>query len=817
MNKISVVLIFILLAGFAHAEVILQHNTPAGIKKGHEINLSVDVQLGFDEIEDVTVFYRPTGDITYITELMVNTGESDPVYRVQLPDNVDKGNGVEYYFEARLKNNTVKTLPENQPGINPYRLHKTEKSVTPSSNFVRLSPEFNTIEADDELVIAISTYTIENKIQDGSVKIMFDNKDMTKKAYISPNMVVLTLDNPSAGTHSFQVTAELKNGKKILSRQWIVSVKSDYDFKMPYNISGNVKFKSNTFSRSADDSELESSKKSATVSTHIQSYYKKTMFYTDMTFSSKESSKKQSVNRFTLGLNVPHLELKFGDYSPSYSNFIMSSINVRGFHSKFFTRKFRFMLNYGKSKRAIDSEVHTIDEASFVSNAGEFERNTLGARVEVGDYDGFFWGFSFVKNKDDVESLDENNYMNISIEGDNTIENRVFTPKDNFVVGGDLHMNLWQKRFKVGTEIAISLYNNDIIDGVMEKDTLIDKYDIDPPIDPKDWEDIIVINPNLEPLKPGDANIALRGYANLFVFRNQIMASYSEIGSSFRSLSAGSLQQDFRSISLSDNVSLLENQIFFNGGVTITSDNLEKQRTHTNTSTSIFSTMNMRFQNMPTLSLTYNNTGTTSEEDEALGDSVSVSAADTYNPEVDMDFSTITTRLAYNVKQINAAPTTFSIGYSMSNSVDNQNNYFDNSSNSITFGANSVFRDFPLTTTFTYTFYETDEKFIAVPDSTDSDELTFNKSSRNYNSIYFKSAYDMMQHKVKPYASIKYTKHGGDTDSQSLIYFNTGVVYRPYKPLSMSTSIGLNSYANDDSDNADYSSFSWRFNLTYNF
>ncbi len=815
MNKISVVLILTLLTGIMYADVILQHNAPAGIKKGREINLSVDVQLGFSDIEDMTVFYRPTGDITYITELMVNAGESDPVFRVQLPDNIDKGNGIEYYFEARLMNNTVKTLPEIQPNINPYRLHKTEKSVTPSSNFVRLSPEYNTIEADDALVIAISTYSIENQVQEGSVKIMYDNKDMTKKAYVSPNMVVLTIDKPSAGTHSFQVTAELKNGKKILSRKWIVSVKSNYDFKMPYNISGNIRFRSNAFSRSADNSDLESSKKSANVSTHIQSYYKKTMFYTDLTFSSKESSTKQAVNRYTLGLNVPHFELKFGDHSPSYSNFILSSTNVRGFHSKFFTRKFRMLFNYGKSQRAIDSEVTVVGDSSYVTRTGAFDRNTLGARVEIGDYDGFFWGFSFVKNKDDVESLDKNNYLNIeNIEGDNTVENRVFTPKDNFVVGGDLHMNLWHKRIKLGTEIAISLYNNDIIDGVMDKDELEEKYNFDAPIDPEDWENIITINPNLEPLKPGDANIALRGYANIFIARNQFMLSYSEVGSSFKSLSAGSLQQDFRTISISDNVSLLENQIFFNGGVNISSDNLEKQRSHTNTSTSIFSTMNLRFRNMPTLSVSYNTTGTSSSLEEALGDSVDAVGAAAYNPEIDMDFSTISTRIAYNVKQINAAPTTFSIGYSMTNSVDNQNSYFDNSSNSISFGANSVFRDFPLITTFKYTFYEADEELLSIADTSGT---TFEKTSRNYNSLYTKLAYDIMQHKVKPYASIKYTKHGGDEDSQSLIYFNTGVLYHPFKPLTMSTSIGLNNYTNDDTEEADYSSFNWRFNLTYNF
>ena len=812
MNKISVVLLFTLLTGFIYAEVILQHDTPAGIKKGQEISLNVDVQLGYEEIEDVTVFYRPTGDITYITELMINTGESDPVYRVQLPSNIDKGNGIEYYFEARLKNNTIKTLPTAQPSINPYRLHKTEKSVTPSSSFVRLSPEFNTIEADDELVIAVSTYAIENKIKDGSIKIMFDNRDMTSKAFVSSNMVVLTIEDPSAGAHSFQVTAELKNGKKILSRQWIVSVKSDYDFKMPYNISGNVKFRSNMFSRSSDNSNLESSTKSAIVSTHIQSYYKKTSFFADMTFSSKESSKKQAVNRYTFGVNIPNLELKFGDYSPSYSNFLMSSTNVRGFHSRFFTRKFRLLFNYGKSKRAIDSEVYVADDSLntiSISRRGEFDRNTMGARVEIGDFDGFFWGFSFVKNKDDVESLDENQYLITTMQDGVESENRIFTPKDNFVVGGDIHMNLWQKRFKVGAEVAISLYNNDIIDGVMDKDELKDKYDVDPPIDPEDWENIIVINPNLQPLKPGDANIALRGYANLFVARNQFMLSYSEVGSSFKSLSANSLQQDFRTISLSDNVSLLNNQIFFNGGVNITSDNLEKQRTHTNTSTGIFTTLNLRFVNMPTLALSYNNSGTTTEAEETLSDDVD---NDGYSPEVDMDFSNISTRLSYNVKQIYAAPTTFSIGYNMSSSVDNQNKYFDNSSNSISFGANSVFKDFPLVTTFKYTFYEADDKNII-----DTDNSVYNETSRNYNSLYFKSAYSLMQNKMKPYASIKYTKHGGDSDSQSLVYFNTGLVYKPYKPLTLSSSIGLNNYTNDDTNNVDYSSFNWRLSATYNF
>lgn len=791
MKHIVLSVCLLCLAGVAFAQIELYHTPPVTIPADESCEFTLDVRNGFSEINKVWLFYRAAGELSYNEEEMTAGSESEPEFTYILQDVSLYGTGLEYYFMAFDQNNIPVSLPIVDPELNPFRVI-VEKPAQQKSPFVRLAPDADFTDSDADFFVAISYFELGDQLDTSTINFVFNGKDVTDAITISSNMILFKPRSVNAGRQEYQVTATLQDGSKISSPKWSSTfVKKAFD--LPLDMYGRATVNLNSLNQSGDlgdDNDFKSN-----LNFTLGGHHNWLKFYTRLYLSSEEDEDLQPVNRYTLKLNVPHVEFIAGDHTPNYGTFSTAGRNVRGIHTNLRFKYFSLLTSFGESRRAVDG---TIEENEITGEdeyyGGTFKRNSTNIRTEAGNPGSFLWGLTISKSKDDIDSLNDEDYLNLaSVEQEPTV-----TPKDNFVISTDTRLSLFRQRFTWGAEAAMSLYNSNIIGGAISLDSLEARLDkeIDLPFDPIDLEDIFVINEFIEPIEPGTANLAYRTYMRMYFMKNLLNVSYSAIGTSFNSLSANYLQKDSQVISVYDNVNLMSNRLVLTGGLTITSDNVYDTKDYTSTNTNYYIQVLARPHNLPYFNLGYN--ANTADND-----------ADSDAQQKEITTNTITVGSGYKVEAIEFAPTNFTVSYSNTANNDEAQDMFENTRDNISLSIKSEFRDLPLETLASFT--------VSMSDNSLKSEDIIEKSESNYNSFYLKGMMKFMSDRLKPYADLRLVGYGGDADAQNSQLMNLGASYTLTNNTFLSTNFGMKWYANDDVEDSDYSQFNWRFKIDQKF
>jgi hypothetical protein len=787
MKKILLLLSLVCLAGLALAQIELYHNPPVMLPADDSYTVTLDVRNGFNDISKVWFFYRAAGELSYTEEEMIAGSESQPEYTFVLQDVSPFSAGLEYYFMAFDMNNIPVNLPVTDPELNPFRVI-VEKRMQQKSPFVRLAPDADFSDNDADFFVAISYFELGDQLNTQSIRFMFNGKDVTDKITISSNMIVYKPRDIRAGRQEYQITATLKDGSTISSPKWSSTfVKKTFD--LPLDMYGRATLNLNSYNQSADAGDENDFNSNLNFTLGGRQNWLR--FYTRLYLSSEEDEKEQPVNRYTLKLDVPHFEFIAGDHTPSYGTFTTSGRNVRGIHANLRFKYFSLLTSFGDSRRAVSGTVET-DEITGETEymGGSFKRSSTNIRTEAGNPNSFLWGFTIAKSKDDIDSLDEEDYLNLSsVEQEPTV-----TPKDNIILSTDARLSLFRQRVTWGAEAALSLYNSNIIGGAISLDSLEAKLDqeIDLPFDPADLEDLFVINEFIEPIEPGTANLAYRTYMRMYFLKNLLNVSYSAIGTSYNALSANYLQKDSQVISVYDNLNLLNNRLVLTGGITVTSDNVYDTKEFTSTNTNYFVQLLARPNNLPYFNLGYN--ANTADND-----------ASEDEQQKEIATNTITVGSGYTVDAIEFAPTNFTISYSNTTNNDEAQNMFENTRDNISLSLKSEYRDLPLETLATFS--------MAMSKNT----MSMEETETSYNSFYLKGMMKFMSDRLRPYADLRLIGYGGDADAQSSQLMNLGASYNLTSNTFLSTNFGMKFYANDDVEGTDYSQFNWRFKVDQKF
>ncbi|MCK4957609.1 MAG: hypothetical protein KAS49_08230, partial [Candidatus Cloacimonetes bacterium] len=575
MKKISILILIIIVSSLS--AIVITPEFPTVYDGNSDFVLRV--QDGFNDTEVARMLYREAGEQVFNEIEMGKGSASNPIYEARIPNKKEFLSGIEFYFEIDLKDGAKLTSPELNPQVNPYRIAvKKEESI--SEGFVLIAPDTAFPLKSDKLLIAISYFAIQDIIIPSSIRFIFNGMDVTSKANISKNMVVLDVDAPKKGKHNFKLEASTIEGNKISSKMWSTNVSAP-KLELPLNLSGNISLYGILNAEKDNAAERD-----ANVRLRLQGRKNWFSFKSKLYISSLESSKEQTVNRYRLDLNVPHLRMKFGDYSPDLGAFSHNSVNVRGIFTELDFTKFSMKVLYGNSKRAIKgnliTKVDSLGEVTGYSNNDiEFERRSMALRTEFGHRRYFRFGLNIIKNKDIVESLDESAYM----APDSTL---LVKPKDNIVLSTDTKFAFMDQRIIFGAEAAMSLYNSNILDGPITKDSLESIAGSEVPIDPADFEDIFVLSSTIEPFIPSLANLAYKAYFRMFVFHNLINVSYSVVGESFYNLGVGYLGKDMSTLSINDNLSLINNRLLINLAYNINSNNILDNKEFTTSNNGMF-------------------------------------------------------------------------------------------------------------------------------------------------------------------------------------------------------------------------------------
>lgn len=761
MKKI-IFLIFLLLANaILYSIVQIEYLPPLSLKADEEIELNLEVKTDLDKIETIILFFHEHGNLVYSQIEMSHSSENDPFFTANLGKMSSRDQALEYYFSIRLKDGSEKYLPASNPTMNPYSVPLIDSQKV-SSRLILLSPDKNFSGFSKDFVIAISTFALSQEIID--FKLFFDGKDVTANTMKYSNMIVHLVKNALPGQHRFYLEATLTDGSEIRSPIWKHEVKIDL-IELPFKFSGKGVFNSSL--RTKDD------QKKVNFLLTFRGSKKWFSFDSNVYLSSLETHSEQAVNRYFLRLQVPYLTMRMGDHSPNFGSFLLNGKNIRGWHSIFDTGKMRVFYSQGTLKRSIEKQ-----------NLGQsiFKRKSWALRFEAGNKNKFSYGLSFVKNKDEMNSLQDS----LWIVGDSV----AVQPQDNIVFGLDMTLSLYRQRVIMGAEAAMSYLNKNIYDGRMSLDSINAEYgtNIDIPIDITKYSDIFVVNKYIEPFYPGSSNLAYKFYLRSFFYNNYLNISHYSIGSSFNSLSTSSIQRDHQLFSISDNVQLLENRLSANAALNISSDNVNDTKTQKTSTLQYMIHTLYRFQENVFFRIGFCKNTTDNEAD----------SLDITNDNFQLGGS-------YLWENITLAPTKFNVSYNNFYNA-NPNDTITSKRNNIVLSALSEFKELPMKTTLSISFSVNDENI-------GNSSLI----KKNYTSFYLKDEFEFLDESLLPFIDYRFTSFHGDIDRQNTQYFNLGAQYKFSSQLSLSTNIGYQSYRNLADNSEDYHDLSWKFRFTQKF
>ncbi len=800
--KYRLLLLTVLCISFLSA-IVVNHVPPVGFELNQQQELRVEIVQGWSDVSEALILFRLQGDSQY---QQVNLDKENPDglwMRGYLPVSSSPDKAYEYYFKFTLNTGAIETLPVLEPDKRPFTLQPKAKTGVLSEDFIMLNEE-GAVLAKDGYIVAISWYALEGTLDMKSIKLFINGKDSTKRADISSNMLIYKDDTPKPGLTSVFVTANTLEGKSIYSQTWTNVIKASGSITtLPMNLRGSVNAGNNVYSTSKDPSATSfgGNRDDGWASLDMYGEYRKLELQSYTYLSTLESENRQHVDRFKFGILLPFWETYFGDYSPDFSSLTMSNKNLRGIYSKIYTKFFGFSFAHGEMIRSIDGNKF-VSNTDTLYSAGTFKQEAIAARLRLGREDGFSLGFNTTRNRDIVSSLDSKYVMR-----DTT---QIAFPKDNLVVSMDAKLTVPTQNIILGIEGAGSLYNSNILPGPLSSEDLEDYIDGTSPVNPADFQDIFIINTNMQPL-PMSADfddplalVAWQAYMRNFWLNNLINVSYSEVGASFRSLSTNYLQNDASQLSISDQYNFRQ-YIYLTGGYNQTKDNLSKDRLETNIYNSLYLQGMFRIPKYPYLTLSFSTSDGKNKPNTEI-DSVDTSLYNPYKRQSNM----ISLGVGYEFGMMPIAPTTLDIGFRTGYDNEKRPNandvfvkFYDNETENISISLISRFIDLPLKT------------LVAISNSTQERKTTGDKNS-NFN-FQLKGEYRLFNNMIIPWAEYRTTLLGGDQDQQTYNYVTIGADARPLESITASTSLGWQMYGNNDVNNVDYSTTVWHLNLSYRF
>jgi len=465
---------------------------------------------------------------------------------------------------------------------------------------VLLSPEQGEELGPSDVVIAISIYDADGDVDTSSAKLTLDGVDVTAGSRVTSNLITYAPPVPMGpGRHEFRFEVSDEAGNRSPSLHGSFEVLGGGAAGPRVSFSGSIDVGSEMDDVAGDSAAValrrqekwrNTAKLKATVG------YGQVKFRANIFLSSDERKTRQPKHRFRFDLIAPHVRITAGDSYPRYSELILMGQRVRGVDSTIRLGFFGLNVTYGQLLRPIEgtavSEPLPSKPDSVVTRIerpGTFARNLLGIRPTFGSGRRFRLGFTFLKVKDDVNSIEYG-----------------LKPKDNLVVGTDLRLAFDRQRIVFSAEAATSLLADDIYGGALSRKDLNEAFDFDVPIDPASYEKIFIINSSLIPLDPRDLSmLAYKLSFRIFRWNNLFRASYGSVGSSYNSLANPSLIRDRKTLRLQDNLQLLRGKLVLSGSYERFTDNLSGDKDATTTSSSFGFTMSFLPAGLPSLTLGY--------------------------------------------------------------------------------------------------------------------------------------------------------------------------------------------------------------------
>jgi hypothetical protein len=396
-----------------------------------------------------------------------------------------------------------------------------------------------------EIVIAFSIYDVDGDTDTSTVELTVDNRDVTGEANISALLITYRFPQTTvAGRHTFSLSIGDREGKKSELTSYF-SIAPQPQKERRYTANGSVRAGAE-YDKEGDPNLI------GVVNVNVYgSAFDSFDYALSVDLTNDKDSDEQRVSQYRFDLSSGFGSLVLGDTTPVFSSYMIDGREVFGVHVLPQFGPIGFELLFGQSYKAVEE-------------LDIYKQMVYGFRFKAGNARRFLWALSFLKVKDDKDS--------ITTLGE--------TPKDNIVLGTDFNLALMGGLLKLQGEANESLLNEDITSGAS------DFPDYELPFNPDDWEWLFTINEHIVPYVPGLGNLATKLSLELGpLYGNSFNAEYSYIGPSYFSLGNDTLANDKAGIKLWDSIWLLDRQLFLSGAFERYRNNLEDTEINTTKST----------------------------------------------------------------------------------------------------------------------------------------------------------------------------------------------------------------------------------------
>jgi hypothetical protein len=783
--------------------IVVNHVPPLGFDPAGTQELKLEVIQGWTELSTATLYFRVQGTAYFEQTPMQKDSPEGNILTGFLPATKSPDKGYEYYFSFALANGSVESLPPLEPEKNPYLINPASKSGTLSDGFILLSDE-DKILARDGFTFAASWFALEDNLDINSLRVFINGKDVTLRTNITNTMLIYRNTAPRPGTTTMFITAKTLDGKQIFSPTWTTIVMAGGNITtLPMNLRGSFNAGTTVLKTDLDagGTAWGDDTDDGWASLELYGEHKKLSLSSYSYVSTLENAKTQAINRYRVGMMLPHWTTYAGDYSPSISSLTMSNKNLRGLYSNLYFKYFGFTVAHGEMLRAVNGDKYLDGSSQTAYTAGTFKQEALATRLQLGKEDGLLIGFNTSRNRDIISSLD-NRY----VKQDTT---QIAFPNDNLVLSIDARLTIPKQKIVVGIEGAGSIFNKNTLPGPLDSNDLEDYLGSESPVNPANFSDFFIINTNMQPLplsgkfEDPAPFTAWQAYYRSYFYNNLLNFNYSEVGSSYKALSTGYLQNDASQLSITDQYNY-QQHFFVSGGFNRTKDNLAGFRLETNIYDTYYGQFLFRLQKLPYLSIVFSNSLGKNEPN------AEINADPTLYSPYKRDSKMLSFGMGYEFNMIPIVPSNLDISYR--NSAENEQRpdlngdfvkSFDNVSQNFSVSVINKFEPIPLKTTFS----------IAV-----NNQNLKTSDARNSNLNFMaKSEYKLWENRLQPWLEFRTTSLGGDQPEINYNYLTAGIESRPLEATTVSTSVGIKTMSNDDQPDSGYSTTTWRLTMSQRF
>ncbi|MCB0720272.1 MAG: hypothetical protein KDD65_17625 [Bacteroidetes bacterium] len=429
-----------------------------------------------------------------------------------------------------------------------------QQAFAQSSVLEIVSPLPGQMVGQDELLIVVRARD-GRSIDPRSVELFIDDEDFTDEIKTSSESIRFLFRNGSGrrlkpGTHIARVTARLPDGTDIGDLEWRFLVDGSRASGAVAASRPALPIRGSTFigTRNSDISGNRSLRQEPsavyTVRTDLEAQYGAFTFPLKVFLTTDETNTAQPRNRFVVGARSKHLSVFVGDTNPRYSSLSLANTRARGAMAEVYLKPVRLSFTHGAVRRGIEIGDPSSSLVSPLLSA--YERNITAARLALGGPKTVEFSLHALRAADDTTSGSSGSM-----------------PLQNIVAGSDLSVNFLKGRFGFAGGSAISVTTEDISRGVADKAEIDSLFDVDIPIDPADFRNIIILNTTTVPIRLDKlSSLAWYGEAHARALGHGLNAEYRSIGSSFFSAGNPYLINDRKILSISDRFRHLDGRLF---------------------------------------------------------------------------------------------------------------------------------------------------------------------------------------------------------------------------------------------------------------